>query len=153
MFCKYCQKSILPKEKMRFGKTGWSEILTYHQPTKFKTDPILLKAFADDKINLNQVLKLNLERIENMGKEDAAYQHFLLFPQCFQRFSFSAWLKVVIVTPLGNKPFENTVGKEKLLVTSNFSFTHSVFYPLRKLSALFIKFKIVVCTLFQIWPD
>ena len=32
--------------------------------------------------------------------------------------------------------------KEKLLVTSNFSFTHSVFYPLRELSAIFIKFKI-----------
>ena len=39
--------------------------------------------------------------------------------------------------------------KEKLLVTSNFSFSHSVFYPFRELSAIFIKFKIVVCKLFQ----
>ena len=38
--------------------------------------------------------------------------------------------------------------KEKLLVTSNFFFSHSVFYPFRKLSAIFIKFKIVVCKLF-----
>ena len=30
--------------------------------------------------------------------------------------------------------------KEKLLVTSNFSFTHSVFYPFRELSDIFIKF-------------
>ena len=39
--------------------------------------------------------------------------------------------------------------KEKLLVTSNFSFSHSVFYPFGELSAIFIKFKIVVCKLFQ----
>ena len=35
--------------------------------------------------------------------------------------------------------------KEKLLVTSNFSFSHSVFYPFRELFAIFIKFEIVVC--------
>ena len=39
--------------------------------------------------------------------------------------------------------------KEKLLVTSNFSFSHSVFYPFGKLSAVLIKVKIVVCKLFQ----
>ena len=39
--------------------------------------------------------------------------------------------------------------KEKLLVMSNFSFSHSVFYPFRELSAIFIKFKIVLCILFQ----
>ena len=39
--------------------------------------------------------------------------------------------------------------KEKLLVTSNFSFTHCVFYLLKDLSAIFIKFKIVVGRLFQ----
>ena len=39
--------------------------------------------------------------------------------------------------------------KEKLLVTSNFSFSHSVFYLFRELSVIFIKFQIVVCNLFQ----
>ena len=39
--------------------------------------------------------------------------------------------------------------KEKLLVTSNFIFSHSVFYPFGELSAIFIKLKIVVCKLFQ----
>ena len=39
--------------------------------------------------------------------------------------------------------------KEKLLVTSNFSFSHSIFYLFEKLSAIFIKFEIVVCKLFQ----
>ena len=39
--------------------------------------------------------------------------------------------------------------KEKLLVTSNFSFSHSVFYCFGELSAIFIKFEIVFCKLFQ----
>ena len=53
----------------------------------------------------------------------------------------------------GKQAFWKLYGeKEKLLVTSNFSFTHSVFYPFRELSAIFIKFKIVVCKLFQFGP-
>ena len=39
--------------------------------------------------------------------------------------------------------------KEKLLVTSNFSFSHSVFYPFGEFSVIFIKFEIVVCKLSQ----
>ena len=39
--------------------------------------------------------------------------------------------------------------KEKLLVKSNFSFSHSVLYPFKELSAIFTKLKIVVCKLFQ----
>ena len=48
-----------------------------------------LKAFADDKLNLTENLKLELEMVENIvGKgENAGYQHFLLFPQCFQKAS------------------------------------------------------------------
>ena len=42
--------------------------------------------------------------------------------------------------------------KEKMLVMSNFSFTHCVFYLFKKLSAIFIKFKIVVCSLFEFGP-
>ena len=58
-----------------------------------------LKALADDKINVNEVLKICLGRIENIvGKgENAGYQHFLLSPQCFQKSSVSGSLKVVIV--------------------------------------------------------
>ena len=41
--------------------------------------------------------------------------------------------------------------KEKLLVTSNFSFFHSVFFPFGELSTIFIKFEIVVCKL--IWKN
>ena len=35
--------------------------------------------------------------------------------------------------------------KEKLLVTSNFPFSYSVFYTFLELSAIYIKFEIVVC--------
>ena len=46
-----------------------------------------LKAFADGKINLKEKLKFDLGRAENIvGKgENAGYQHFLLFSQCFQK--------------------------------------------------------------------
>ena len=58
-----------------------------------------LKAFVDDKMNVIQNLKFLLERIENtVGKrENAGYQHFLLFPQCFQKLSFSGSSKVGVV--------------------------------------------------------
>ena len=58
-----------------------------------------LKAFADNKSNVTQNNEVVLHRIENIvGKEEnAGYQHFVLFPQCFQKaFSFSS-SKVVIV--------------------------------------------------------
>ena len=48
------------------------------------------KAFADDNIILTKKLKFVLGRVENIvGKgKNAGYQHFLLFPQCFQKLSF-----------------------------------------------------------------
>ena len=59
-------------------------------------DQSKLKAFADDKINSTEKSKLVLRRVENfVGKgENAEYQHFLLFPQCFQKPSHSRSLKV-----------------------------------------------------------
>ena len=58
-----------------------------------------MKAFADDKMNLNEKLKLALGNVENIvGKgENADYQHFLLFSQCFQKPSLSGSLKVGVV--------------------------------------------------------
>ena len=58
-----------------------------------------LKAFADDKLNVTQNVKVVFHRIENIvGKEEnAGYQHFLLFPQCFQKAFSSSASKVVIV--------------------------------------------------------
>ena len=58
-----------------------------------------LKAFADDKSNVTQNIKGVFRSIENIvGKEEnAVYQHFLLFPQCFQKAFSSRVSKVVIV--------------------------------------------------------
>ena len=66
----------------------------------------------------------------------------------------------ICVNPLPNKPWFLRVcsasllktmwEKDELLVTSNSSFSHSVFYPFgKKRFAFFIKFEIVVCKLFQ----
>ena len=58
-----------------------------------------IKDFANNKINVIQKLNFVLGRVENIvGKgENAGYQHFLLFPQCFEKLSFSGSLKVGIV--------------------------------------------------------
>ena len=57
------------------------------------------KACADDKLSLTQKLKFVLGTVENIvGKgENAGFQHFLLFPQCFQKLSFVEVLKAGIV--------------------------------------------------------
>ena len=52
------------------------------------------------------------------------------------------------------RPWETSLLKtlwemEKLLVTSNFSFSHSVFYQYKELCAISVKFENVVCKLFQ----
>ena len=46
-----------------------------------------LKAFADDKLNVDEMAFSLLGRVGNTeGKgENAGYQNFLLFPQCFPR--------------------------------------------------------------------
>ena len=68
-------------------------------PNNKISNRLKLKASADDKINVIQKVKLALGRSENIvGKgENAGYQHFLLFPQCFQKATYSQSLKVVIV--------------------------------------------------------
>ena len=55
-----------------------------------------LKELADDKMHVTEKFKFILRRIENIvGKgENAGYQHFLLFLQCFQKASFQGSLKV-----------------------------------------------------------
>ena len=48
------------------------------------------------------------------------------------------------------RPLKTSWEKEKLLVTSNFSFSHGVFYPFGELCTIFIEFEIFVCKLSQI---
>ena len=58
-----------------------------------------LKEFYQDRINLTEKFNFVLVKVENIvGKgENAGNQHFLLFPQCFQKASSSELLKVGIV--------------------------------------------------------
>ena len=71
----------------------------------------LWKAFADVKIDMTEKLKFVLGKIENIeGKGDnAGYQHFLLFPQFFQKASFSGSLKVGVVWKRVKQPFSRTI--------------------------------------------
>ena len=62
----------------------------------------------------------------------------------FNPFPNKPWFLRVSSASLLKTPLE----KEKLLVTSNFFF-HSVFYSFGERSAIFIKFEIVLCKLFQ----
>ena len=58
-----------------------------------------LKAFAENKVIVNQKLIFAFGRVEkNVGKgENAGYQHFLVFPECFQKAFQTGSLKVVTV--------------------------------------------------------
>ena len=59
----------------------------------------------------------------------------------FQPFLYKPWLLLVCSASL----LKTLQEKEELLVISNFSFSHSLFYPSRELSAIFIKFEVVFC--------
>ena len=49
------------------------------------SDRSKLKAFADDKVNVTENFKFDLGMVENIVRkgENADYQHFFLFKQCF----------------------------------------------------------------------
>ena len=68
-------------------------------PSDKLLDMSKLKTFADVKINVRENMKFLLGSVgNNVGKgENAGYQHFLHFPQCFQKALFSKSLKVGIV--------------------------------------------------------
>ena len=57
------------------------------------------KILPENKLDITKVKISVFDQVENMvGKgENADYQHFLLFPQCFQKAAFSGSLKLGIV--------------------------------------------------------
>ena len=63
------------------------------------SDKSKFKAAADDNINVTKMMIYVFDRTKNIvGKgENAGYQHFLLFPQCFQKAFSSGVLKVEIM--------------------------------------------------------
>ena len=45
------------------------------------------KAFKEDKLNMTEKLKFAMGRVENVAEngENVGNQHYLLFPECFQK--------------------------------------------------------------------
>ena len=93
---------------------------------------------------------------ESMGECNTILSAYTLYRHLGQYCTHpSEWLN-----PFPNKPLILRVcstnllkalwEKEKLLVTSNFSLSHSFFYHIGELSSIFIKFKTVVCRIFSL---
>ena len=78
-----------------------------------------LKAFADE-TTVNEQLKFGLGKVENIeGKgENAGYQHFLLFPLCFQKASFLGCLKSVLCGKELNPPINKLSIKQSCPYTA-----------------------------------
>ena len=64
-----------------------------------KSEILTFKAFADDKFRVAKMMNFVLDRVGNIvGKgENAGNQHFLLFPQCFQKLLSWGSIKVRIM--------------------------------------------------------
>ena len=62
-------------------------------------DVTKLKAFVDDKLNVDKLKISPFDRVENNVRkgENAGYQHFLLFLHCFSKLTYLGSLKVGIV--------------------------------------------------------
>ena len=81
--------------------------------------------------------------------------NFSFLPQCF----LANKVQIQSFNPFPNNPWFLRVcsksllktlwKKEKLLITSNFSLSYSVFYPSEERSSIFFISEIVVCKLFQ----
>ena len=83
--------------------------LVVNSLTNDKTSALTkLKTFADDEFHVVKMMISVFDKIENVGKaenvlnivgkgENAGNQHFLLFPQCFQKASYTGLLEVMIV--------------------------------------------------------
>ena len=95
-------------------------------------------------------------------REFFASKHF--YPLNFlSTLSQTTYFSLFQVNPFPNKPWFSRVcstsllktlcEQEKLLVISNFSFSHSVFNLFTELYAISIKFQIVLCKLFNLWES
>ena len=87
-----------------------------------------LKVFADDNFNAIQMVRFFFGRVENiLGKgENAGYQHFSLFLQCFNPFP----KQTLVFTCLQYKSFKNTVGKGEIAYNQQFLLFPQCFLPL-----------------------
>ena len=93
-----------PQCFLKVSSSGWFKLelcgkeLALYQMAKFETRPIW-KQFGNNILNVIKIMICATDWVENIvGKgENTGYQHFLLFPQCFLKVSFSGSLKVRIV--------------------------------------------------------
>ena len=126
----------------------------YSLPNYSDTDYVRTYPYITPMINTGKCLHVFLKCGTN-GKMTQEYS--LLMPLMKEAF----WL------PVEKKPFNSFTNhpsflhvcstsllktlweKEKLLITSNFSFSPTVFYPFWEIYIIFIKLKIVICKLFQ----
>ena len=99
----------------------------YHMAERM-TPPVLILCHTTKNVNLSK-LKTFVDDYVNMAQP---------FPKNSPGFYVSA---VQVLKTLWEK--------EKLLIPSNFYFSYCVFYLFGEFSAIFIKFEIVVCKLFQ----
>ena len=125
--------------------------LTHYQTTNFRlfwTERVCRRQFK---------IWRKWQKVIQTGRKDeiACYKQFLLVPQCFQKACFPRASKGVIVWEWVNpfphndtcwRPWETSLlktlwEKAKLLITSNFSFSHIIFYP----------FGLTFCHFCQIW--
>ena len=132
-------------------------------------DSSKLKEFVDDNFKFDENSRKLSRWVENTaGKgELALYEQFLLFSPCFQKACFPGPSKGVIVwewvNPFPNKPWflhvcstkilKTLLVKEKLLVMSNFSFSHSVFETFWRTSRHFHQFWNCLLQTISVWKS
>ena len=99
------------------------------------------------------LLKTMWEKEKLLITSNFSFSHSVFYPfeelssifNVFNPFLNKPWFLHVCSTSL----LKTMCEKEKLLITSNFSFSHIVFYPYEEISSIFIKFEIVICKFFQ----
>ena len=115
-----------------------------------KFEEIFIKVFKY--YYFNQLKFIKLSRLMNFSGGGATIRRALLLGEIryvydhFYPFSNTPWFLCVCSASLLKTLWE----KEKLLVTSYFSFSHSAFYLFGELASTFIKSEIVVRKLFTV---
>ena len=120
---------------MRTIKISFKEKYTADLAGAFAQDGIS-KYRQNHKISYTMVFEIKMRKRPKLKKLTVAM--LLLNPS-----PHKPWFIRVCSTSLLKTLWE----KEKLLVMSNFSFSHSVFYPFGELPLILITFEIVICKL------
>ena len=110
-------------------------------------------SFTIQSLLLLTIEKKSFEDITGKGEKRFSLSNNVFYPSNGKSYH-------LILNPFPNMPWFLCVcstsllktlwKKEKLLVTSNFSFSHSVFYPLEEPFSIFVKFEIVKCKLLSL---